>query len=504
MNLLLGVAQLRAIEHEAASALPPRTLMTRAADAVMRHALGLSEGPFLVFAGPGNNGGDALEAAALLARAHRQVQVVMLGAPESLPADAAVSWQHCQQAGVPVTHAVPAAIDAPVVIDGLFGIGLARALMGPFAEAIQRINASRAQIIAIDVPSGIDADTGAVVGSPHGCAVRAQTTLTFIADKPGLHTGDGIDCAGTVIVDPLGIAPALVWAHADRAGALNAPECFLHALQPRARNTHKGSFGNVAIVGGNVGMTGAVHLAARAALLAGAGRVFVHPLGERLAFDPLYPELMIRRVEDLDCSQVVVAGPGLGQDTTARAVLGQALDAAPRLVLDADALNRIGSDKPLGDLLAARCRRPGLDTILTPHPLEAARLLGLRNEDIARDRIGAARRLVERFGASVVLKGAGSVIMDPDGRWLINPTGNPGLASAGTGDVLAGVLGALLAWCTDAHAALQAAVWFHGAAADALVARGIGPIGMHAGELPEEIRRLINALIKPRAAPLPH
>ena len=499
MHTLLGVASLRAIEHEAASGLPPRTLMMRAADAVVRQALRLGEGPFLIFAGPGNNGGDALEAAALLAQAHRQVEVVMLGEPEALPADAAVSWQHCLQAGVAVTRSVPARIAAPVVIDGLFGIGLVRALSGLYAEAIQRINTSGAQVLAIDLPSGIDADTGAVVGSPNGCAVRAQTTLTFIGDKPGLHTSDGIDCAGTVIVDALGIAPEILHAHSADAGALNGPGHFMHALQPRARNTHKGSFGNVAIVGGNVGMTGAVHLAARAALLAGAGRVFVHPLAERQPFDPAFPELMIRRVEDLDCSHVVVAGPGLGQDTTARAVLGQALDAAPRLVLDADALNRIGSDKPLADLLAARCRRPGLDTLLTPHPLEAARLLGVRNEDIARDRIGATHRLVERFGASVVLKGAGSIVMATDGRWFINPTGNPGLASAGTGDVLAGVLGALLAWCTDAFAALQAAVWFHGAAADALVARGIGPIGLRAGELPEEIRRLLNAHITPPA-----
>ncbi len=499
MTVLLRVAQLRGIEDDAARALPPRTLMIRAARALADLALTVGDGPYLIFAGPGNNGGDALEAACLLHEAHRAVEVVLLAVPESLPGDAAISWQRCRALGLPVARTVPEHIEAPIVIDGLFGIGLTRPLTGSFADAVRCMNMSRAQIIAVDVPSGIDADTGALVGGLEGCAVRATTTLSFIADKPGLHTGDGIDCAGRIIVDAIGIEAEHLARHAAGAGRLNAPAQFAQVLRPRALNTHKGSFGNVAVVGGNWGMTGAAHLAARAALLAGAGRVYLHPLGERLGFDPLFPEIMIRRVEDLDCSHVVVAGPGLGQDTTARSVLGQALDAAPRLVLDADALNRIGSDKPLADILAARCRRPGLDTLLTPHPMEAARLLGVRNEDIGRDRIGAAKRLVDRFGASVVLKGAGSVIAHPDGRWLINPTGNPGLASAGTGDVLAGLLGALLAWCGDAFAALQTAVWLHGAAADALVAGGIGPIGLRAGELPEEIRRLLNALTAERA-----
>ncbi len=501
MTSLFNVAQIRAVEHLAARHLPPRGLMLRAADAVARRAIALGEGPYLVIAGPGNNGGDALEAALVLAQTHRGVEVVFLGHPDRLPDDAAAAWRRCVEAGVPIVRTMPDEIRAPIVIDGLFGIGLARALTDVYADAVQRINASAARVLAIDVPSGIDADTGAIVGGLAGCAVRADETITFIADKIGLYTADGLECAGRIVMDDLGIDAALLDPYRPTTVRRNTPDDFAHLLRPRARNTHKGSFGSVAILGGNDGMSGAAHLAARAALLGGAGRVYLHPLGERPAFDVLYPEIMIRAVDALDCAHVVVAGPGLGQDERARTALLQVLDGAPQLVLDADALNLVARDDTFAARMHARARHASFATVITPHPLEAARLLGVTADSVNENRVDAARRLADRYAAQVVLKGAGSVIATTAGDCAINPTGNPGLATGGTGDVLAGLIGAVLAWSGDAAAALCASVWLHGAAADALVARGIGPIGLAAGELPVEIRRVLNELVATSAHP---
>lgn len=500
MTPLLTVAAIRAAETAAAAGLPPRTLMQRAGRAVAHHALALGEGPFLFVAGPGNNGGDAFEAAFALAQAFRPVRVVFLDDAAKLPADARAAYDACVQAGVPIATALPARLDAPVIVDGLFGIGLARALGGAHAEAVAAINASGAHVLAIDVPSGIDADTGAIVGGADGCAVRADETVSFIAAKPGLYTGDGIDHAGTIRIDRIGIDETVLAEAAGPhdTGDLNSPDAFLAALQPRARNTHKGSFGSVAVLGGNAGMSGAGHLAARAALFAGAGRVFLHPLGERLPFDPLHPEIMIRDPGGLDPAHVVVAGPGLGKDANAPAAVSRVLQEAACAVLDADALNLIARDAGLDALARTRARRSDFLTLMTPHPLEAARLLGVTGAAVSADRIGTAQRLCERYGAEVVLKGAGSVCALRTGRWSINPTGNPGLASAGTGDVLAGLLGALLAANGDAAASLRAGVWLHGAAADALVARGVGPIGLTASELLPRIRTILNRLVTRR------
>jgi hydroxyethylthiazole kinase-like uncharacterized protein yjeF len=373
------------------------------------------------------------------------------------------------------------------VIDGLFGIGLARPLTGAARELALAVNGFDCPVLALDVPSGLDADTGAVVG-PDGVVVRASCTITFIGDKPGLHTFAGRDMAGEVVVAPLGIDAALL---PTATCMLNAPELFAGHLMARAHNTHKGSFGDVAIVGGAAGMAGAPVLAARGALYCGAGRVFVASIAPGPAFDPVHPEIMFRDAASFDSPNcTLVLGPGMG--SAAATLLAKALDGSAPLVIDADALNMIAAS---ADLQARLSARNGA-AILTPHPLEAARLLGVSAAIVQGDRLAAARELAARFGKIVVLKGSGSVIAEPGGMAVINTTGNPGLATGGTGDVLAGICGALLAQGWPAREAALGAVWMHGAGADRLLEQGVGPIGMTAGELPAAVRAVLNELTR--------
>jgi hydroxyethylthiazole kinase-like uncharacterized protein yjeF len=336
------------------------------------------------------------------------------------------------------------------------------------------------------VPTGLDADTGALFEP----AIRATATATFIAHKPGLLTGDGPDAAGIVSVHPLGLDAGLASAPGRR---LDWPP--LDAMRPDAlsrtrRNVHKGTYGTLAIVGGAPGMTGAPILAGRAAVRTGAGKVRIgfvaaaHP-----PVDWNAPELMLgeaaRAIEDADA---IVAGPGMGTSDAAANALRRALDAPVPLALDADALNLVAASESLRGTVAAR----NAPTLATPHPAEAARLLGTTTAEVQRDRVGAAATLAQRLNAHVVLKGAGSVLAHPGGRYDINASGNPALATAGSGDVLAGMLGAMLAQGLDGASALRYAVCLHGAAADRLVARGVGPIGAGASELADAARELLN------------
>jgi hydroxyethylthiazole kinase-like uncharacterized protein yjeF len=320
-------------------------------------------------------------------------------------------------------------------------------------------------------------------------AVVASHTITFIGDKPGLHTCAGRDHAGQVVVAALGIDPALF---PSPQAQLATPALFRHCMRPRAHASHKGSFGDVANVGGAHGMAGAPMLAARAALPAGAGRVFVAAIDPGLLVDPVQPEIMYRDAAGFDgTKRTLVLGPGMGGSSVAMRVLGAALDGDSPLVIDADALNLIAASAGL----QARLMRHRPCAILTPHPLEAARLLGVTAALVQQDRLAAARELAERLQSVVVLKGSGTVTARPDGMVAINPTGNPGLATGGTGDVLAGLVGSLMAQGWPAWEAALGAVWLHGAAANRLVAAGIGPIGLTAGELPPAIRTVINELI---------
>ncbi|MES2758584.1 MAG: NAD(P)H-hydrate dehydratase [Pseudomonadota bacterium] len=497
MKPLYTVAQIRAVEAAAAATLEPGALMQRAGHAAANVALtllaGLANRSVLLLAGPGNNGGDALETAANLAHASAGVDVAVIHLPGQQPTspETAQALARASASQVRFLAELPE-LEPGLVIDGLFGIGLARPLDGRARALAEAVNALGWPVLSLDVPSGLDADTGAVVG-PHGVAIRAARTLTFIGDKPGLHTFEGRDHAGEVQVDALGIdddhfAPA--------RAQLNEPALFARFLKPRANSSHKGSFGDVAIVGGAHGMAGAPMLSARGALFSGAGRVLVAALDPGPSFDSVQPEIMFRDAAGYPVEQgTLVVGPGMGGSAHAMELLARALAGDAALVIDADALNLVAASVDLRDRLARR----GAPTVLTPHPLEAARLLGVTAAEVQRDRLGSARALAASLQATVVLKGAGSVIAAPDGAAVVNTTGNPGLATAGTGDVLAGICGALLAQGWEAREAALGAVWIHGAAADRLVGQGVGPIGMCAGELPAQARAVLNELVAANA-----
>ena len=489
MNALFSTAQIRAIETAAAASLPGGALMERAGRAATEAALGIAgppgNAPVLVLAGPGNNGGDGLEVAANLAELGAHVTVVHLGSAEDRSPEAHRALLRAQAAGATFAAEVPGGSFA-LVVDAMFGIGLSRPLAGRAAIMAAWASGLDCPVLSLDVPSGLDAETGALVG-PGGVAVAATHTVTFIGDKPGLHTADGKAHAGEVIVASLGIDQGMFPAPVARA---NSPALFASRLSKRGANTHKGSFGNVAVAGGARGMGGAPLLSARAALYAGAGRVFALFLDDAPALDAMQPELMCRSAAGFDYgSATIVAGPGLGTSPDAVHVLLRALDSPHGLVLDADALNLLATSTDLQQRLAARG-----NAILTPHPLEAARMLGMTSAIVQADRMAAANELAKRFNAVVILKGAGSVIAHGD-EIVINGTGNPGLATAGSGDVLAGICGSLLAQGWPAWEAALGATWIHGQAADDLVAQGEGPIGLTAGELPKAARAVLNALV---------
>lgn len=488
MTLLLRAPAIRAIEQAALAA--GEKLMARAglaAAAAAREMLtSAAHQParILVLAGPGNNGGDAFEAACHLKAWGCAVLVCSVTDPTQLPADAGRAAQRWHAAAGATTDSLPASAGFDLVIDGMFGIGLTRPLGQPYAAWVSAINAAAVPVLALDLPSGLDADTGSV----HGNAIRADRTITFIADKPGLHTRHGPDHAGRIAVATLELR--LAQQPGVDTGALLQISDFSACLAPRLRNSHKGTYGSVGIVGGAAGMAGAALLAGRAALKLGAGRVLVGMLDPGVALDPVQPELMLKPATRVLESRLdaAVLGPGLGQGDGASALIERAAALECPLVLDADALNLMAQNAKLA--AAVTRRRHG--TVLTPHPLEAARLLGQSVDTVQRDRIAAALTLARLYQAVVLLKGAGSIIAAPDGRWWINPTGNPGMASGGMGDVLAGIVGACAAQDVTPLAALQCATYLHGAAADSLLADGIGPVGLTAGETIERARLLRN------------
>jgi hydroxyethylthiazole kinase-like uncharacterized protein yjeF len=437
----------------------------------------------LIVAGPGNNGGDALVAARHLKDSWLQVDVVFTGDAARLPPDAAQAHAAWLKADGTLLDAIPEK-SYDLVIDGLFGIGLSKPLQGRYSDLIRTINALGALVLAIDIPSGLDADTGRVLGE----AVVADHTLTFLGLKPGLFTLDGVDHAGLVHESDLGVEvaqPAEGWLIND-IPALPAP---------RSRNSHKGTYGSIGILGGDHGMVGAPLLAARAALLMGAGRVYAGLLAEHApAVDHGQPELMLRsarEVLDMNHLTALVVGPGLGRSTHAESVLQRALRYPAPLVLDADALALLAEHANLRQLLAERTH----STLLTPHPGEAATLLACSNAEIQSDRIARAQDISEKYWAITLLKGAGTVIATPEGPWYINASGNPGLATAGMGDTLAGIIGALAAQGMALDHAALLGTYLHGAAADALVEEGIGPLGLTASEVALKARELINLWI---------
>lgn len=447
---LHDTAASRQAEAAASAALAPHTLMQRAGLAVARLAMAVAPHARTVWiaCGPGNNGGDGFEAAVHLKAWGKDVVVTWAGDEEHAPADAAASLQRARSAGVQFASEVPARFD--VGIDAMLGLGVGRPLEGRLAEWSAALR-TPAPVLAVDLPSGLSTDTGT------GMPVRATHTLSLLTLKPGLFTGVGRDHAGDVWFDDLDAqhpVPASAWltGAAARAG--------------RPHDSHKGRFGDVAIVGGAPGMVGAALLAGTAALHAGAGRVFVAVLGEGgPVVDPAQPDLMFRHSDALDLANVTVAC-GCGGGEAVRQVLPKVIAGARELVLDADALNAVSANRGLQSLLAARGAR-GAPTVLTPHPLEAARLLGASTADVQADRLSCAQKIADRFGCVVVLKGSGSVTAAPGKPPFVNPTGSGRLATGGTGDVLAGLISARLHGCGDVQLAAAQAVHEHGSLADA-------------------------------------
>lgn len=486
LNPVCRTADIRTLEAAAQVLRPDPPLMERAGLAAAELARSMLAGGqrVLVVAGPGNNGGDAFVVARHLKSWWFEVKVVFAGREEKLAADAGEALGRWRSVGGTTTDRWPEDARPDLVVDGLFGVGLERPIDGAPAELVLRMNGSSASVLALDVPSGLHADTGRVLG----IAVAANRTATFIALKPGLLTLDGPDHAGEVHVFDLGVEmPGTLPGHLLDASVLKS------ALPPRKANTHKGSYGNAGIVGGNEGMIGAALLAGRASLKLGAGRTYVGCLGNATV-DATQPELMLRPASEviaLDGLSALGVGPGLGQSEAARALVSAAIARKVPLLLDADALNLVASDAALATAVAQR----SLDTLLTPHPAEAARLLGLSTAEVQSDRVASALKLAERFRAAVVLKGAGSVCALPNGQWFINPTGNPGLASAGMGDVLAGIVVALAVQGCSPVAALLAGVHLHGLAGDRLRDAMGGPVGMTASEVTDAARAVLNEAI---------
>ena len=510
---VLSAAEMRALDARTIEAgTPGRVLMERAGRAAARAAgtmLRKRTGVVVVACGRGNNGGDGFVVARLLRARGRRVEVWLLGAADAVRGDAAEMLARWRRAGGrirPIENegALQAfgarCRDAAVVVDALFGTGLNGPLEGIALGAVEAINAATVPILAIDLPSGLSADTG----RPLGTAVRASVTVTFGLAKIGLCLPPGDEYAGELRIADIGLLPLPSGVEAERVDMLEAP--LVGALLPRrARTAHKGTFGHVLVIAGSRGKLGAGLLASEGAGRGGAGlTTLAVPASLQPLAEARVPEVMTAAIDDdgsgmagapqpealsalLQGATVVVCGPGLGQADGPRALLEALLRTVTvPMVIDADGLNAVA-----GTRLLAQHRGP---VVLTPHPGEMARLLGRSTAEVQADRIAAARGLAVADDVVVVLKGAGTVIAAPDGRCAVSLSGNPGLASGGSGDVLAGVTGAMLAQGLAPFDAACFAAFVHGRAADAVVARRGGTAGFLARDLLAELPTAIAAL----------
>jgi hydroxyethylthiazole kinase-like uncharacterized protein yjeF len=459
---LLTAAEQRELDRLAAAepALPTRVLMESAGAAVARAVLLLQPRKVVVFCGPGNNGGDGSVAARLLRSAGVEVYTTYTKSPDQLKGDAAQAAGAWLAAGGEQAGGGVRGGPGVVVVDAVFGSGLSRAPEGAEAEAIRAINGARergAQVVAVDVPSGVESDTGAVY--PVHLA-RADVTVTFHAPKRGLYLHPGADCAGRIEVADLGIPQSLEHKLSTPACDLLDEEWARAQLAPRPRNAHKNDFGHVLVVAGSAGKSGAAALVCEAALRAGAGLVTLAARPEVLAAVAAIPEVMtvalpgegplaLRDLEPLRAAAggktALAIGPGIPRGPQTAQLIGDLLAALPgdcASVLDADALNAIAESR---EQIAAMFSRAPVRPLLTPHPGEFARLTGEEPERILAERIEAATRAAQRFSACIVLKGSHSVVADPEGGSAICAAGNPGMATAGSGDVLTGIAAAVLA-----------------------------------------------------------
>ncbi|WP_439107374.1 NAD(P)H-hydrate dehydratase [Congregibacter sp.] len=485
-QLLYTAEQSRAVDRQAITVhgLPGPLLMARAARAAFdlllakQSAFGALPKMLQVLCGPGNNGGDGL-LLAMLAKGRGITTRVFLvgGAPRS--EDAIAAALRAENAGLIVENFAPdVLVDEGVVVDAMLGTGISGDVRPGYRAAIEALNSMSVPVLALDVPSGIDSDTGAVCGA----AVRALWTVSFITAKRGLYTGAGAEHAGALSYDDLDV-PEAAFSAADNAYQVLRREDALRALPERAPGAHKGHFGRCLIVGGDHGMGGAIVLAAEAALRTGVGLVRVATREAHLAaILARRPEAMVSAVDHrnalmplLDWADTVIIGPGLGQEAWGEQMLHACLESAKPLLLDADALNLLATMGP---------RTLPAGSVITPHPGEAARLLaveGMSSGDIQRDRFSAAEKLFRTWGATVVLKGNGSLVVGAQRKGLC-VDGNPGMASGGMGDVLSGICGALLAQGLSAEDAAALAVVLHAQAGDSAAAN-IGERALLAGDL---------------------
>ena len=480
---LYSAAQVRELDARLiAAGTPGFELMSRAAHAIWRalRRRWPDAGMLTVLAGRGNNAGDGYLVAALALRAGWRVQLLAVGDPAQLQGDAALARDQALAEGVVVQAWRECSELQGVVLDALLGTGLQGAVREPYAQAIRLLNASGLPVLAVDIPSGLCADTGRVLG----VAVRAQLTVTLIGLKVGLFTGESADYCGNLQFDDLQADPAHVAAQAftaQRLTAANVPH-----LPARSRNVHKGQLGHVLVVAGERGFAGAGLLAAQTALRAGAGLVSLATRSEHLAAaQARLPEVMAAAVASANQllalgvnASVWVVGPGLGQSAWGRSLLSAAAVSQAVQVWDADALN----------LLALGAVTLPSAAVLTPHPGEAARLLGVSSADVQADRPAAAQALAQRYQAVCILKGAGTLIAAPDGGLWLCDRGHPVMAGAGLGDVLAGFIGALLAQGLVPLQAAQLAVYLHACAGERLAVLGCG---LAASDLCVVIRELL-------------
>lgn len=465
---------------------------------------------WLILCGPGNNAGDGYVLARLATAAGIHVTLCSLVDPERLQGDAATAYQHwCEASGktlrwpqfgeqntaigglqAPTTPgSLGVGVSFDLVIDALLGTGIDRDVEGVFKDAIELINTLAVPVIAMDIPSGLNADTGCVMGA----TVQAQLTVSFVGRKRGMFTAAGRDHAGRIVFDDLGVPAqaAQFLSGSSAAGELLAASYLAYILKRRARNSHKGSYGEVLAVGGAKGMSGAILLCGEAALRSGAGIVRLATDADHAAWINLSrPELMVSAISTgsdllswLQTAQVLALGPGLGRSDWSKSLLQVCLKSSLKMVLDADALNL------MAELNLQVAELPSADRILTPHPAEAARLLGITTKAVQQDRIGQAQTLARRYQAVVVLKGSGSVIASPDGHYAICPFGNPGMATAGSGDVLTGIIAALLAQGLSCREAANTGVLAHALAGD-LAARQYSEMAMLAGDISQQLRHV--------------
>ena len=479
---ILTADELQNLEMRAANQLGADTLMKRAgaaaAELIMKRLedAGVEQRRVTLLVGPGNNGGDALACACELREKGAVVNVVLPGGRRPTSALALAQLERWTQAGG-TTYDDPYMTEkADCVVDGLFGTGLAKPITGDYLDAVLWFNERQALKVSLDIPSGLNPVTGHWTGSYPGCS--ADVTITFLCVKSGLYMCEGADAAGEIVLNELDVSVPL-----SPLSVIGTDE-FPRVLRPRVKNSHKGDYGSVAVIGGTDGMIGASILAARAALISGAGRVTLECRAEHAPHvDMVYPEIMFAtkpvNLEDFDA---IVLGCGLGTSAEAKARVIEALNCQKPLILDADALNIIAADIKLQDMVLAR-RAP---TVLTPHPGEAAHLLRRDTAGVTADRVAACRELAVQTGAIVVLKGAGTVISMRSSRTWINPTGSPMLATGGSGDVLAGMIGAMFAQGYDMVESVLAAVYFHGLSAEGLEA------GFTAGEIAPNAMALVH------------